>query len=123
MTKYTYKEFYGNRVTSSLQLECEFCGNPFSVIKRRVQSALRGNGRDKCNFCSKSCAAKARAKFIELHCYFCGSKYTKKLSEIKKSKSDKSFCSKSCAAQFRAHPNKRFEELIFSDYIFSFFEN
>ena len=100
ITKYTYKLFYATKVTDKLTLECEFCHNDFSVIKRRIQSALKGKSRDKCNFCSRTCAAKSKTKFSELECDFCKRKFLRALTQIKKSKSDKHFCSKSCSAKF-----------------------
>lgn len=99
ITLYTYKEFYACKVTDKLPLQCEFCQKEFHIIKRRIQSALRKNGKDKCNFCSKSCASKAKKQIIEFTCPVCNNMFTKAKSMIRDNKVY--CCSKSCAAKNR----------------------
>ena len=97
ITLYTYKEFYGSKVTHKLPLQCEFCSKTFYQTKRRIQSALRCNGKDKCCFCSKSCASKSKLKKIEIQCSNCHNKFFKNIKKIR----DENFCSKSCASKNR----------------------
>ena len=99
-TLYSYTDFYENKGDKLLPLQCEFCKKTFFVTKKRTQQAMREKGRTKCNFCSKSCAAKSKAKIIELECNQCNKKFSKIKSKIKKNKSNKYFCSKKCANIF-----------------------
>lgn len=102
ITKYSHKEFYNNKCDKLLPLECECCGKTFFKTKARIQSALRGNGKDKCCYCSRSCSSKAKAKKISITCPYCNRDFEKQKSEIKKI-TTKMFCSKSCASKYRFH--------------------
>ena len=96
ITKYTYKEFYASFVTKKLPLQCEFCGKIFEVEKKRIQAALKGKGRNKCCFCSRTCARKSRVEKIKIECSNCHSIFERKKSDIKKSRSGLFFCSRDC---------------------------
>ena len=99
-TLYTYEKYYESRGNTLLPLQCEQCNKIFHIIKRRIQQALRCKTKTKCNYCSKSCASKAKAKLIELECNNCKKHFLRMKSKIKKSRSENYFCSKSCSNKF-----------------------
>ena len=97
ITLYTYKTFYGSKVEDKLPLRCEQCGKTFHVAKRKIQSALKGKGRDKCGFCSVRCGRLSQTKKIELECEKCGNKFFRERRKIKVSKDGKQYCSTWCS--------------------------
>lgn len=97
ITLYTYKEFYASKVAEKLPLRCEFCGKVFHTTKRKIQSALKGKGRDKCSFCSVKCGRLSQTKKIELECAKCGNKFIKEVRKVRPSKDGKHYCSRWCS--------------------------
>lgn len=108
ITNYTYKEFYASLGSKKLELQCEFCKKKFFATKRRIQEALRGNGKTKCEFCSKSCASKSKKTMIDLICHQCKTAFKRDKSNVKKSKSGFYFCSNKCSANFHSKCADRF---------------
>jgi len=99
ITQYNYKEFYSSLGSHKLLLQCEFCKNTFYVTKKRIQEALKGKGRTKCNFCSKSCASKSKKKLIELTCTMCNKTFFREKTNIKTNKNGY-FCSIKCSSKY-----------------------
>jgi hypothetical protein len=106
--KYSKKEFDGCKSHDLLKLECERCKNDFYVKKFRVKYALKGEGSNTFNFCSRNCHKQPLGALL-VSCKECGHEFIKKCSQIKKSQSN--FCSRSCSTSFnnknKKHGNRR----------------
>lgn len=76
-------------------INCSFCN--LSMSRERSQ-CTRGKRNLKNSFCSPTCCGKYQAKRQDVNCGNCNKLFTKRLCEIKRSKSH--FCSQSCAATY-----------------------
>lgn len=78
---------------------CDQCHNPFQKdVKFIKHKKARG---DQHFFCSIQCVGKFQSKSQALVCQICKTPFTRKMAEIRKSKSGNMFCSHSCAATSR----------------------
>jgi hypothetical protein len=92
-------DFILAKVKDILPLECLNCHTTFYKQKRRIQSAKKSIGTDKCNFCSPQCLGEYRNQKLKITCKNCSKPFEKRLKEIKKTKNN--FCSHSCATTYQ----------------------
>ncbi len=99
-----------------LDLQCEFCGNPFKATKNAIQMSLKGDKFRKAKFCSIKCSNSSRITKQEVKCKNCNKDFFKIVSQIKKTIN--SFCCSSCAATFNnTHKTKGYRRSKFEIYL------
>jgi hypothetical protein len=78
------------RPVPRIQLVCENCGGGYE----RMECELRSKPS---RFCSARCRYAAQSKPVELTCDGCGTRFTRKISEV----NDSNFCSRACYDESR----------------------
>ena len=97
---FTEEEFQNTNSNDKLACQCYYCNNKFYRVKKDIANAMRDYHHVQAKYCSIQCNANAHKKSQIVQCVNCNIEFTKKLVNIKKSKSGNHFCSKSCAATY-----------------------
>jgi len=96
---YTQEQFDNAHATDLLPLECRHCKSVFKRKKAHLQVVLAGKStKKKADYCSRSCVGASQSKKVEVTCDQCGSKFTKALCVINKTKHN--FCNRSCSGTY-----------------------
>ena len=93
-------ELANAKTTDRLPCTCYVCDDTFYPEKRAIMYVVRNTRPLQCRYCSKNCRDVAQTEKLTLNCTNCDTPFSKKLNEIKKSKSGNHFCSKSCSATY-----------------------
>jgi endogenous inhibitor of DNA gyrase (YacG/DUF329 family) len=78
-----------------IDVNCNFCNNPFQQPLKLFNNNLRRNCN---NYCSIDCSNKAHDKSLQVTCDECGITFKKTRAEIKNTKHN--FCSKHCSGVY-----------------------
>ena len=99
---YTQEQFDSAKSTDKLPCECYQCGGMFYAQRNNLLRVIKKSTPNDCRFCSHTCTTifNRNSPPLEVDCSNCQSKFMKKQSDIKKSKSGNHFCSKSCSASY-----------------------
>lgn len=96
---HTKKQFLQSKVNDLLPFECYSCKNTFYKKKKYVNAFINKTSKSgSVMFCNLQCAANFKNNQIIVCCSNCKSEFSKKQSQVKKSKNH--FCSRSCAASY-----------------------
>lgn len=79
-----------------IPLECYECKQIFHKPKNEIQTVLKGNAKNKAQFCSIKCQSNFKNTQIECKCKYCDKTFFRTLKKTQKSKNQ--FCSNNCAA-------------------------
>jgi len=90
------KDFDNYKSRDNIPLECKVCQSTFYREKHFIQAMVRGCADRTFDFCSKKCQNESQKTLQDCICKQCNIPFTKKPSQIKKTKNN--FCSHSCAA-------------------------
>lgn len=91
-------EFNTKKSRDNIPLQCKYCNSTFHKTKNIIQSAIKGNCRHSCEFCSSKCRGKYKTSqsYINIICSNCGTEIRKLKCDTKRNTNN--FCSLSCAA-------------------------
>jgi hypothetical protein len=93
--KYTIEEFENSKSTDKLNLECYYCGNNFSKMKKVIVNVLKSK-KNHIRFCNEKCANNFKINKKEYRCFECEEKMERRISEVR----GNIFCSNSCSAKY-----------------------
>ncbi|MCK9615779.1 MAG: hypothetical protein M0R48_09835 [Candidatus Omnitrophica bacterium] len=96
---YTQEEFDKAKSRQRLTLKCRHCGKTFFRPKNKIQVIIKGNDKTYLgDFCSQICRRAFEFPPVYVNCETCDKSFSKKPSQIKKSKHN--FCCKSCSCTY-----------------------
>lgn len=94
---FTENQLKDSKYLDTLPCECYNCKETFFVKKHSIMYAIKGT-RNYAKFCSRKCKSESEKGLLVVNCKHCTKTFSKKPSEIKKTKNN--FCSRSCAAKY-----------------------
>jgi hypothetical protein len=97
---YNKKEYDNAKSRDLLPLQCKACQKTFHKTKNYIMQASSKHINQKCNYCSIQCLNTTKKVSKKVGCSQCKTKFYKRPSEIKKSKSGNHFCSKTCSTTY-----------------------
>lgn len=95
---FSKEDFNKAKTKELLNLQCEFCGNPFKATKNAIQMSLKGDKFRKAKFCSIKCSNNNKITKQEVKCKNCNKIFFKTVNQLKKCPN--SYCSRSCAVYY-----------------------
>jgi len=96
---YDKKQFDQAKGEENLPLSCYQCNTTF-YLKKSYISSISQRKLNLAKYCSRKCYYESKIKKIIIKCGHCEKPILKKISEIKRSKSNKGFCNRSCAVKY-----------------------
>lgn len=103
---FTYKDFLRNpglldnySYSDKVPLRCMICDKHYDSNIYRIKSSI-GLNPNATNICSMKCRKRLLSRSKLIKCTQCGNAFTKRRSQMTRSKSGNHFCSSSCAATY-----------------------
>lgn len=88
------EQLQDHKALDKIPIECETCKETFYAEKRAIQRTIKGKGKIKLRYCSKSCAGIGMKDQREYACLHCNEKFFD-LTTIKRK-----FCSRNCSVTY-----------------------